>query len=427
MVIPSIDIKNGKVVQLKGGAELVLERDDPFKLADEFDVYGETAVIDLDAAMGLGNNAHIIEKILRRTSCRVGGGVKTPEDAARWISLGAEKIIVGSAIYRLENGDLGVNIPLLRSFAAKIGRERLIAAVDSRGGFVTVDGWKTNTGLELIQTAAAIAPFAGGLLWTCVDREGAMTGAAIETAKELRTAVSSCDITIAGGVSQTAEIAALARAGCDVQLGMALYTGKVNMAEAFIASLNWEKTDGMIPVVAQSPDGQILMTAFSDAEALAETFKRGFLCFHSRTRNSLWMKGETSGSTLRLVRFRADCDRDALLAVVEPAGAVCHTGGWSCFETSRRYTLQYLEKVIKSRLESGENGSYTASLTDERVRRKIMEEAYEVCTAKTREEVVWEVADLLYHTEVLMAKEGVFMDEVLSELDRRHKKQGLSK
>jgi phosphoribosyl-ATP pyrophosphohydrolase/phosphoribosyl-AMP cyclohydrolase len=164
------------------------------------------------------------------------------------------------------------------------------------------------------------------------------------------------------------------------------------------------------------------MTGFTDREALAETFSRGRLCFHSRTRNRLWMKGETSGHTLDLIRLRADCDRDALLAVVEARGPVCHTGSYSCFETGREYTWQYLQSIIADRFANPIPGSYTASLDDKLVREKIMEEAEEVCTAGTHGEKVWEAADLLFFLTVLMTRENVSVREVLDELDRRHKK-----
>ena len=208
-------------------------------------------------------------------------------------------------------------------------------------------------------------------------------------------------------------------AGCDVQLGMALYTGKIALADAFIAGIDWEKTGGLVPVIAQTADGQVVMTAYADREAVAESFARGNLCFHSRSRGRLWMKGENSGHLLRLLRLRADCDRDALLATVEPAGPACHTGAWSCFQTKRRFTMERLQQIISERLATAPAGSYTASLTPERVRRKINEEAYEVCTAKGRDEVVWEAADLLYHAAVLLSQEGVKIADVLNELDRR--------
>jgi phosphoribosyl-ATP pyrophosphohydrolase/phosphoribosyl-AMP cyclohydrolase len=466
MVIASIDIQNGKVVQLRQGAELVLQRDNAVELAEEFDRYGEVAVIDLDAAMGKGSNLEMIKPLLRRAACRVGGGIKSAAQAAELVSLGARKIIVGSLAFRLaergpdaekKSGEFGLNRAFLETLVKKIGRERLIIAVDARLRVqynesrddtqtgkrdneqthssindidryeIYVDGWKTPTGLPLVETAAAASEYASELLFTCVDREGTMTGIDLEPVKQLRAACGAkCRITAAGGVSTLEEAAALAELDCDVQLGMALYTGKIQLADAFIASLNWKKcadsSSGLIPVIAQSDDGQVLMTGYADREALAETFKRGKLCFHSRTRNTLWMKGEHSGNTLTLRRLRADCDRDALLAVVTPAGPVCHTGAWSCFDTNRRYTWELLQTIIAERFRNPAPGSYTATLDDELVREKIAEEAEELCTAKTREEVIGEASDLLYFATVLMTREGVGVTDVLDELDRRHKK-----
>jgi len=453
MVIASIDIQGGKVVQLRQGAELVLQRENSLELATEFDRYGEVAVIDLDAAMGKGNNFEMIKPLLRKAECRVGGGIRTPEQAKELVSLGARKIIIGSGAFRnpakkgagIAGGEFAVNVPFLEAMSKKIGRERLIVAVDARAGEIVVDGWKTPTKLNLIEAAKAVEPFAGELLFTCVEREGTMTGIDLAPAKKLREAVS-CQITVAGGVSSLTEVEEIAALGCDVQLGMALYTGKINLADAFIASLNWKKggafpagdthaaptynapsslfpfPSSLLPVIVQSPDGQVLMTGFAGKQALAETFKRGNVCFHSRTRNKLWMKGENSGNVLKLIRLRADCDRDALLATAEPAGPVCHTGAWSCFAANREYSLQFLQDIIKERFRNPAPGSYTATLDDELVREKVMEEAKELCEAKTRDEVIWEAADLFYFSTVLMTKAGVTIDEILDELDRRHKK-----
>jgi phosphoribosyl-ATP pyrophosphohydrolase/phosphoribosyl-AMP cyclohydrolase len=413
----------------------MLQRDDPRELAEEFNRYGETAIIDLDAAMGNGTNIELVKSLLLGAECRVGGGIRTAERARELVSLGARKIIIGSAALRdsrmkgagKEGGEFLVNTAFLESLVKKIGRERVIVAVDARDGEIVVDGWKTSTGLDILETARAVEPFAGELLFTCVEREGTMTGIDMDRVKQLRETVS-CAITVAGGVSTPEEVEAIAALGCDVQLGMALYTGKISLDDAFIRSLNWKKgishgTGGpLLPVIAQSSDGQVLMTGFAGPEAVAETFKRGKLCFHSRSRDRLWMKGETSGNTLRLLRLRADCDRDAILAVVDPAGPVCHTGAWSCFSGERRYTWEFLQSIIAERFDHPVPGSYTATLDNDLVREKIMEEAGEVCAAKTREEVIWEAADLLYFLTALMTREGVTAAEVLNELDRRHKK-----
>ena len=443
MIIASIDIQNGKVVQLKQGEELILQRDNASELAADFDRYGEVAVIDLDAAMGKGSNLEMIKSLLRKAECRVGGGIRTPEQAKELVSLGARKIIIGSSAFR-SGGKFTVNIPFLEAMSKKIGRERLIIAVDTRNNEIVVDGWKTPTGLDLTEAAKAVEPYAGELLFTCVEREGTMTGIDLDAVRRLREAVK-CQITAAGGVSTLEEAEKIAALGCDVQLGMALYTGKINLTDAFIASLNWKKgqvevnseqlTDNrtsnpgsrlpapsLLPIIVQTNDGQIMMTGFTDREAVTETFKRGNVCFHSRTRNKLWMKGENSGNVLKLIRLRADCDRDALLATAEPAGPVCHTGAWSCFEVNKKYSWEYLQGVINDRFRNPAPGSYTATLDDDLVREKILEEAKELCEAKTHDEIVWEAADLLYFSTVLLSREGVNVQEILDELDRRHKK-----
>jgi phosphoribosyl-ATP pyrophosphohydrolase/phosphoribosyl-AMP cyclohydrolase len=443
MVIASIDVQGGRVVQLKQGADLVLERDNPEEIACEFNRYGEVAVIDLDAAMGKGSNIEMIKPLLRLAECRTGGGIRSPEQARELVSLGARKIIIGSNAFRAPGqkgpggaGGFAVQTAFLSALVEKIGRERVIVAVDAKknaaGNYeIVVDGWKTFTGLTLLESAKAVELYAAELLFTCVDREGTMTGIDMEIVKLLRESVS-CAVTVAGGVSTLEEVKSIAAAGCDVQLGMALYTGKVSLADAFVRSLNWKKGAAsgvaaasggpLLPVIAQSPDGQVLMTGFADSEAVAESFKRGNLCFYSRSRNRLWMKGETSGNTLKLLRLRADCDRDALLAVVEPAGPTCHTGAWSCFELDRRYTWEFLESIITERFRNPVPGSYTATLDDELVREKIAEEAEELCTAEGRENIIWEAADLLYFATVLLNRAGVSVQEVLDELDRRHKK-----
>ena len=211
--------------------------------------------------------------------------------------------------------------------------------------------------------------------------------------------------------------------GCDVQLGMALYTGAVSLRDGFIGCLNWKKVD-LIPVIAQSVAGEVLMLGYANKEALAKTFDTGKLTFWSRTRSQLWTKGETSGNFLEVVKLRADCDRDTVLATVIPHGPSCHTGSWTCFtaEGDEASTLERLYGIIAGRFANPTPGSYTATLNGERVREKLMEEAEELTEAEDHEEAVWECADLLYFMSVLMYQEKVTWKQVLDELDRRHKK-----
>ncbi|MCL2094224.1 MAG: phosphoribosyl-ATP diphosphatase [Treponema sp.] len=422
MVVASIDLQGGRAVQLRQGEDLVLQREDVSSLIKDFDRYGEVALIDLDAAKGEGSNLELIKELLPRASCRVGGGIRSPETAKELVSLGAKKIIIGSMAFRDPGkpGAFALNRPFLQALKEAIGRERLIVAVDARGSDILVDGWRTSTGLDLSSTAAALGDWAGELLYTCVEREGTMGGIDMEMVQQLRRAVPQ-KLTVAGGVSTLEEVKAIAALGCDVQLGMALYTGKLSLEETFIESLNWGKgQDSLLPLIAQSPDGQVLMMGYGDRESLRESFKRGKLCFHSRSRGKLWMKGEESGNTLGLRRLRADCDRDTLLATVVAQGPVCHSGEYSCFETNRRFSWEYLQEIIADRFAKAPPGSYTATLDDTLVREKLMEEAEELCTALSHGDKVWEAADVLYFTTALITRAGLDVTEVLRELERRH-------
>ncbi len=440
MIISSIDLKDGKVVQLKNGKDLIIERDDPDALINEFNMYGEVAVIDLDAALGnivtegknrgTTANTELLKSLLRKGNVRVGGGIKDVKKAKELISLGAEKVIIGSAAWANDEdraaGKL-LNTAFLDELTAAIGKQRIIISVDAINGKIAVKGWTETNGIDLIDGAKAAEAYASELLFTCVEKEGCMQGTDMEAARKLREAVK-CRIVVAGGVSTLEEAVALEKMGCDVQMGMALYTGKVSLKDAFIECLNWEKaaetTAGLIPVIAQSPDGQVLMMGYANKEAFNKTFDVKKLTFWSRTRNVLWTKGEHSGHHLSVLKLRVDCDRDTVLATVIPHGGVCHTGSYTCFsaEPDAASTMERLYATIADRFANPVPGSYTATLDDKRVREKVEEEAEEVTEAEGKDEVIWECADLLYFLNVLMYKEGVTWADVMAELDRRHKK-----
>ena len=432
MVIASIDLKDGHVVQLKNGKDLVLQRDDADNLIAEFNRYGEVAVIDLDAAMrntdekGNTKNTELLKSLLRKGNIRVGGGIRTVKKARELISLGAEKVIIGSAAWNTErkDGDPILNIAFLEELCNAIGKQRVIISVDAINGKIAVKGWAETANISMIDGAKEAEKYASELLFTCVEKEGCMQGTNMDMVRELRNAVK-CRVVAAGGVSSQKEICELESMGCDVQLGMALYTGVVKLNESFIECLDWKKTDGMMPVIAQSPAGEVLMMGYATKEAFAKTFETGKLTFHSRTRNTLWTKGETSGHFLELVKVRADCDRDTVLATVIPNGGTCHTGSWTCFgsEPDEKSSMERLYATIKDRFANPKPGSYTATLNDKRVREKVMEEAEELTEAESKEDVIWEAADVLYFISVLMYKEGVTWKDVYDELDRRHKEK----
>lgn len=433
MVISSIDLKGGHVVQLKNGKELVLQRDDADALIKEFDKYGEVAVIDLDAAMGNTNpkgdtvNTPLLKALLRKGNVRTGGGVRSVKRARELISLGAEKVIIGSSAWKKspENNSDVLNTEFLDELVAAVGKQRIIIGVDALNGKIAVKGWTETIDVPLIEGAKLAEKYCSELLFTCVEKEGCMQGTNLEMAKELRAAVG-CRVVVAGGVSSEDEIETLEKMHCDVQLGMALYTNKVSLKNAFTRCLDWQKTDGMIPVIAQDERSrEVLMMGYANREALEKTFETGKLTFFSRSRTALWTKGETSGHFLDVVKLRADCDRDTILATVKPNGGACHTGSWTCFTSApdEKSTLERLYGTISERFANPKPGSYTATLDNKRVREKVEEEAEEICEADGKDEVVWEAADLLYFVSVLMYKEGVDWQDVYNELDKRHKEK----
>ena len=429
MVIASIDLKNGHVVQLKNGKELVLQRDDADSLIRQFDMYGEVAVIDLDAALGnvdaKGNtvNTPLLKSLLHHGNVRTGGGIRSVKRAKELVSLGAEKVIIGSAAWKSEPkaGESVLNEDFLNELADAIGKDRIIISVDAINGKIAVKGWTETVDIPLVEGAKQAEKFCSELLFTCVEKEGCMQGTNMDYVKQLRDAVH-CRVVAAGGISSVEEIAQLEKMHCDVQLGMALYTNKVNLTDAFIACLDFEKSP-LIPVIAQSMNGDVLMQGYANADAFHKTFEGKKLTFWSRSRNELWTKGETSGNFLEVVRLRADCDRDCVLATVLPTGPSCHTGSWTCFSTDpqEKSNMGRLYNVIADRFANPRPGSYTATLDSKRVREKVEEEAEELCEAETKEDVIWEAADLIYFVNVLMYKEGVTWKDVYDELDKRHK------
>ena len=414
MIIPSIDLMGRKAVQLKQGRDKMLERENPIELAKEFNKYGEIAVIDLDAAMNKGNNRNVIKKICQTAECRVGGGIREVDHARELISLGAIKVIIGTKAF--END--AVNHQFLDKIAAAVGRRHLMVAIDAFNGEIVTKAWKHNTGLRVLDVIKELEPYVNEFLFTCVEKEGGMQGTDLGTIKKI-SQLTKNRLTVAGGITTVDELHELSSIHANAQLGMALYTGKLGLTEAFIESLNWKNE--LIPTITTDTTGQVLMLAYCNKESLYKTFSSGKMWYYSRSRKKLWMKGETSGHFQDFVKIRTDCDSDALLVTVNQREAACHFDNYSCFG-DKKFSLYELYDVIKDRFENPKPGSYTATLTHEKVREKILEEANEVIEAEEREHIIWEAADVLYFLTVLLAKNNIAIDDVLSELRRRRKK-----
>ena len=419
MIIPSIDLCQGKAVQLKQGREKMLEVDRPLELAQKFSQFGPLAVIDLDEALETGANEELIGKICQVAECRVGGGIRNIDKAGRILELGAEKIIIGSAAWK-ENR---LNQDFLQKLSETFGRPRIILALDCYQEKVVIKGWREETGVSIFSLLDEAGEYASELLVTCVEKEGGLQGTDLGFFEKLR-AATNLPVTAAGGISSLEEISALSQMNVDVQLGMAIYTGKIGLEDAFAASLNWKKgASGLLPAVVVDELGRVLMLAWVSPESLQKAFQTGKTCFFSRSRKTLWSKGETSGNVQEILRVRTDCDGDTVLFVVKQKGrGACHKGNYSCFGR-KEFRLEDLYQVVRERIINPQPESYTASLTDRKVREKLQEEATELIEAQGKEEIIWEAADLLYFTTVLLAREGVELQDVFRELQRRRRKK----
>jgi phosphoribosyl-ATP pyrophosphohydrolase/phosphoribosyl-AMP cyclohydrolase len=411
MLVPSIDIMNGKAVQLRKGKELVIEsKRDPLELARDFSRYGEIAVIDLNAATGNGDNKELIMKICRVADARVGGGIRDVDTGRQFLKAGARSIIIGTMA--------------TPEFLSKLPPERVMVALDHKDGEVLDQGWQHGTGETVLQRAAKVGDYCSGFLVTFVETEGMLSGLSPEKANSVAEKLKK-PVTVAGGIASTEEVVAIAKTGLDVQVGMALYTGKVDPVEAVVGSIKFD-IQGLVPTVVQDVYGQVLMTAYSNAESLRRALREAKGIYFSRSRKQVWEKGGTSGNTQELVSCRVDCDRDCLLFTVRQHNVACHRATYSCFGRAtsvRRFSVGRLFDILERRKEETPEGSYSATLFKDRKKllKKIMEEAYEVVSYTDHDNLRWEIADLIYFLSVLAVDEGLCWQDIESELGGRFK------
>ncbi|MBU1940059.1 phosphoribosyl-AMP cyclohydrolase [Candidatus Micrarchaeota archaeon] len=320
MIIPSIDILGGKVVQMVQGKKKVIEiAEAPAEFAGRFSDFREVQVIDLDAAMGKGSNRKIIREICGIVNARVGGGIRSISDALFYINAGAKKIIIGT----------NANKEFLSRLNKVVACEMVAVALDSAGGKILVEGWRNGKWGSVPEKMAELEKYCSEFFCTNVALEGTLQGADIEMARRLKAATKN-RLVFAGGISNVDEIGVLEREGIDCVLGMMLYTGRITPGEALI---DFAKGNGLVPAIVQDcKSGEVLMLAYMNRISLRETIKSGFATYWSRSRGKLWKKGETSGCLQEVIETRFDCDADAVLLKVRQQGrGACHTGARSCF------------------------------------------------------------------------------------------------
>jgi len=224
MLIPSIDLMGGKIVQLVQGQKKALEFDDLEEWIERFANYPLVQLIDLDAAIGSGDNRALLERFTSRLPCQVGGGIRSLDDAKEILSRGARRIILGSVLVHKNK----INVEAAEQFARQFGSARLTFAVDSKGGKVAIKGWREVTSISPAEMMQALESYCGAFLYTHVDTEGLMKGIPLEVVRALR-AITSRRLIVAGGITSQNEVNQLDELEIDAVVGMAIYSGRMSL------------------------------------------------------------------------------------------------------------------------------------------------------------------------------------------------------
>jgi phosphoribosylformimino-5-aminoimidazole carboxamide ribotide isomerase len=222
MLIPSIDLMSGKIVQLVQGEKKALDFDDFEYWIERFSKYPLVQLIDLDAAIGSGDNRHLLARFISKLPCQVGGGIRDIATARQIAELGAKRIIIGSALFK----DGEIQREIAADFAEALTAEKLTFAVDAKQGRVAIHGWRTLTPFTAAEAICALDPWCGAFLYTHIDTEGMLKGFPAEIVPELQRATTR-KLIVAGGISSMDEVGGLDRMGVDAIVGMAIYTGRI--------------------------------------------------------------------------------------------------------------------------------------------------------------------------------------------------------
>lgn len=360
-IIPCLDVKDGKVVK---GINFVglKEVGDPVDLARQYYEQGADELVFLDITATHEQRdtmVQMVEAVAKQIYIpfTVGGGIRTLEDIKKILRAGADKISLNSAAVRDKE--------LIRKGAEMFGSQCIVVAIDARmrpekdGWNVVINGGRIDTGLDVLEwTKEVLALGAGEILLTSMDADGTKQG---------------FDIALCKAVNEIANVPVIASGGCgslehfhevfaadaaEAALAASLFHyGELTVGEvksyldkkhipvrykhdtididAFLDQVDFAKQDGLVPAIVQEQDTkEVLMLAYMSKESLRITLEKKLACYYSRSRNELWLKGDTSGHYQHVKEVKIDCDNDTILLTVKQDGAACHTGAHSCFYTS---------------------------------------------------------------------------------------------
>lgn len=318
MIIPSIDIMGGKAVQLKQGKEKVYENENIDNILEQYRLFPEINVIDLDSAMGKGDNKELIKRICQKVDCNIGGGIRNIELAKEYIEAGAKRIMIGTKA--------------TKEFLEQLPKEKVIVALDTKKGKLATYGWQKLEDQDIYKKMQELENYCEKYLITNVNVEGLNSGTDLQFFQTL-VGKTKNDIMVAGGITTLEEIKAIHELGFDQVLGMAITSGKLNLVDCYIKIMNFQKQDGLIPTIVQDIETkEVLMLAYSNVDSIKKTFELKLATYYSRSRKQLWTKGEKSGNIQKIEKIYLDCDSDTLLFLVKQKGVACHRNKRTCFE-----------------------------------------------------------------------------------------------
>jgi phosphoribosylformimino-5-aminoimidazole carboxamide ribotide isomerase len=334
VLLPAIDIKDGQCVRLVRGDYSTAGKvaEDPRQTAAQFKAAGTQwlHMVDLDGALaGRPINHELILSVISTldTQIEIGGGIRDMKAAELYINGGAARVILGSSALK--------NPAFLKEAVKEFG-EKTAVGIDARDRKVAITGWTQTAETDFIEFAKRMeGSGVKTIIFTDISRDGTLSGPNFELLDEINRAVG-CDIIASGGVSSTADVAALRKLNLYGAIcGKAVYSGALDLKAGLLAARDFArlfKKSPLVPAVVQEQlTGEVLMLAYMNEESLNITLDTGFTCFYSRSRQQLWKKGETSGHVQRVRGIAADCDFDTLLIAVEQTGPACHTGNKNCF------------------------------------------------------------------------------------------------
>lgn len=375
-------------------------------LAASFTLAGRVLVEAPAALAGDDEQAAWLRAYVRRAACRIAGDFRDAASAVRWLDAGAEGVVLEGAT----PDEVLAKVPEARRFAA------LRATPEGQ----CTSGFGASHGPSLAERVSAISPAFRGIFVTFTDADGAPAAPPVELVRELARRRGKAELAVSGAITDAALVAALDRAGARTVLRGEQLGGALSFAEALTAPLVTDRPDGLFPTVVCDEHGVALGLAYSSRESLRVAIERRVGAYFSRSRGGLWVKGETSGALQKLLRVELDCDRDALRFLLEQAEpGFCHESTRTCW--GEDHGVPKLARVLAARRLSAPAGSYTKRLFDDGalLESKLLEEAGELASATSPEDIAWETADVIYFALVFAARAGVPLSAVTAELDRR--------